>query len=799
MTIAIDRSGSTYGKVLATEVSVVQQLCNLRLPSNTAPISLVPWSSEALNPIRLPQNEHEMMRLIGQGGTNPCALYQSRACLAALKNAGIWVLMTDGEIQNNLVESFALKTAEVALHNKPCVIIVFGDTSRGPPAACNISVGIAIYAVVPDCLFLFHDIPTGIVRVMQVKGNFRELLSAGGPQQQTVTRYTAWAELPRFFYEQLLRVSLPEVAALETDELQLQGGNVIKLDDLLSGKTDQGIVEKIIKNDDDLRSIVLASMTRGTSKSVDNWLQQQQMPLPQRTSHPRDVSGARSIVDRLLSGLKSDANEAQLQRLRQQLRAVHKANLEAFKRTRASEVERERNMRRYNNRCFQAQQNISAPGPYSLNMGSMDYDMPSHLTEDLHPSPDAPDSLEPVCLPGFKRTATGGECNGKCMLCENTSSALTLLIKSPLPSVSTANFPAVGSHSKLVFPLAMGAFGEMDLVSFYVCCDACAGCLKEAGVSPLGDTVTNALCLVDIGSNQGAWLEALDQAVKGRFEASDLLAVCLAILDRKLIENEFRNAPENDKQLFRNCAQWTIRQLAQIITVPPTLSAAFATGKETANKTTLAQLISTKRFANPGAEENDDILLLRYPIPGFMVLLRLQSLLYVQTQNIETLLFQRVLFRVVEQYHEKTASGESRQLAKDVLARSTGNENDIGKLNAATDDLISSAMVDQSEISKVNISISDLVSHGLLDQETLGALRTQPEFETVEKRGGPAMAVFLQYLLRFGFGYPTATACFNVLKSRPVMKEVFHSPLVMDTGVATEAICMMIDAEKVER
>jgi hypothetical protein len=59
-----------------------------------------------------------------------------------------------------------MKTAEVGLHNKPCVIIVFDDASRGRPAAYNISVGIAAFVVVPDCLFLFHDILTGHVRVM---------------------------------------------------------------------------------------------------------------------------------------------------------------------------------------------------------------------------------------------------------------------------------------------------------------------------------------------------------------------------------------------------------------------------------------------------------------------------------------------------------------------------------------------------------------------------------------------------------------------------------------------------------
>jgi hypothetical protein len=51
MSIALDKSGSTYGETLRTEVQVFQELCKLRLYTNKALIRLLPWCREALDPI----------------------------------------------------------------------------------------------------------------------------------------------------------------------------------------------------------------------------------------------------------------------------------------------------------------------------------------------------------------------------------------------------------------------------------------------------------------------------------------------------------------------------------------------------------------------------------------------------------------------------------------------------------------------------------------------------------------------------------------------------------------------------
>ena len=78
------------------------------------------------------------------------------------------------------MEKFANQTTELGLHNKPCIIVVFGDTSAVRRAACNISTGISVYAVIHNCLLLFRDIPTGVVRAMRAKAARKRLLPAEG-------------------------------------------------------------------------------------------------------------------------------------------------------------------------------------------------------------------------------------------------------------------------------------------------------------------------------------------------------------------------------------------------------------------------------------------------------------------------------------------------------------------------------------------------------------------------------------------------------------------------------------------
>jgi hypothetical protein len=53
MCIAVDKSGSTIGATIKTELNVVRQLCHLRHDPNQRPVTLLPWCAEAYDPIVL--------------------------------------------------------------------------------------------------------------------------------------------------------------------------------------------------------------------------------------------------------------------------------------------------------------------------------------------------------------------------------------------------------------------------------------------------------------------------------------------------------------------------------------------------------------------------------------------------------------------------------------------------------------------------------------------------------------------------------------------------------------------------
>jgi hypothetical protein len=816
------------------------------------------------------------------GGTDPAVLYKSEACLEALRASGIWILMTDGKIYDSLVENFATRTAEVGLHNKACIVIVFGDASQGRPATCDISVGIAIYAVVPDCLFLFHDIPTGLVRIMQAKGRFKKLLPlvAGRerPTKLIVSQYTAWAELPRTSYEDLFNIEISTIRNLEPDEMALQDGLIINLPDMLAGKMDEATIEQIIKDRDNLRSVALASKTRGTGKDLAAWLKGQQKPIPAKSTIPEDIDNrAYKAITKLLEALRTNVPEDKLEGLRQQIRTAHEFNLRDFweKKTNDEDAESEiqhRNLRLQTHAAAIVSNDTddekvgrytvgksgynSSPGrpdtPVARESSTTYLSAYSPSTSYAEPrraaSPDAKnrpatygsadptayeshneyhneysayftkpkkaykqgdssstkrwrrkkksnrsreewserssvtslvgDDLDPVLLPGFRRRIPVEQFTGDCMLC-HSASVLTLLLKSPPPS-TTADFPQEGKYAKITYPLAMGNFVELDVISFFLSCDACASHLLQIGTCPTSETIIGALCLVCLPENQAPWLEAIDQVVRGRFDIGDLMAICVAMIDGKMVENETRDAPLVEKDFFRECAQWTLRNLAPILDVPTTLSPAFSNW-QTAGSTPLVQMLVTDHFSDPGHVDNMELHLLRYPMAGFMVILRFLRLTHLSPEQAQTLAFQKVIFQVIDQYIAMRRSAMPPLPGEAIL----------GLNKRAQQAMVANDFHSTTSGAKTSISISELVRYGFLDDESLKRLEGAEQIEIIKSRGGPAMAVLLHRLFRHDYEYSTAASCFNALKVQQSMKAVMLAPLAIGSGLAAHLISQL--------
>jgi hypothetical protein len=177
----------------------------------------------------------------------------------------------------------------------------------------------------------------------------------------------------------------------------------------------------------------------------------------------------------------------------------------------------------------------------------------------------------------------------------------------------------------------------------------------------------------------------------------------------------------------------------------------------------------SNRFSELTHVGNEELLLLRYPIQGFIVLVRLLCLLQLlSAEQVRALFFQKLAFHVMEQF----------------VAQQTARTLRITDLLGVE--------------RKSSISPKELIDWGLLDADTLGALDgggSGVEFEDAWVQSGPAMAVILNQLLRHsraGRPYSSAVACFNVFKSMPSIRPVLLEPLAVTEEQAAAAILSMM-------
>ena len=800
--VAIDKSGSTWGETLKAEIEVVQNFCNLLSPRNEHPIRLLPWSDEVGDPILLPRESTLMQNLESRGGTNPLEIYSSNAYLEALRGCGLWVLLTDGQIEDPLVQEFALTTTAFRLHSIPCIVVVFGSTISGPPATCDISVGIAAYAVAPDCLFLFHDMPTGKVLILQAKGHFKELLPKSGDSyaQPKLSRFTTWAELPCIAYEDLSRIQTTPPKDVGADELVLQDDLVVRMEDLYSGVASPEILGEMIKNEDNLKSVVIAEMTRGRGKELEAWLDKQQMPLPELTCERPDAEGKaqKAIID-LLNALQNGNTAANIDGLRSALRNAHAENWRQFQEIVKVYVDEDLQVRYRNLSISKSSRHCSGmsaaaapPKASSPPTHTRSHSYASEVCwgnyyddENDAPSPAAYPSMlkasnsqsEDMFLPRYKRCPSnaGSEVTGLCMLCHDES-VLVILLKAP-PNIATDNFPDQGSYSPLAFPLAMSSFAETDIISSCLCCDSCALYLVRNFASPFSETIIGALPLTSLELNKAIWLEVLDVALKGRFRKSDLLTLFIAILDRKIVNCKAEAATSEKIVRYNNALQWAKQALSEIAEVPETLSSSFKSKRRLRREDrtfSLHTILSDRAFRDPSLVGNVEIAMLRYPVQGFMVLIRLMRDQGTEQKQLQVHIFQRLIYHITEIYYsalknggDQVTSGVTRMLERNESPTMPGPK----RHNMVT-----------------NVSIDKLIMNNLLDTQTLTSFRTMPEFEGVEKRTGPAMAVYLHHLCAYDAAYSSPMDCFNALKVLPSLHNVITKPLAIADGLAADLI-----------
>jgi len=326
-TFAVDMSWSTSSGVLVREKEVVVNLATRFSATARERVRVLPWNSEALSPITLSSIDG----LSSSGGTDPTVLNSDIRHHHILRNSSLWFLLTDGEIDEFTVKRFALGIGERGLHGTACVIILFGQPPLRP-ASCNISVGQAVFAVVPDCAFLFHDIVTGETFVFQCKGCFRGLLPQEEMQIALDTK-TTWHDLPQISYDKLAKLTVPKPRKVGTNTVLLESGCIVNLDELYSNRLNREVTAEILDNDDNLKSVLLAAQTRGRSREVEDWTSKQRMSRKdsEYLDRPDVDENAGDLVKRLVTAMKAPSHDPNQETpLRKMLRDAHLKNWTAF-------------------------------------------------------------------------------------------------------------------------------------------------------------------------------------------------------------------------------------------------------------------------------------------------------------------------------------------------------------------------------------------------------------------------------------------------------------------------------------
>ncbi|KAF7328780.1 hypothetical protein MVEN_02506700 [Mycena venus] len=323
ISFAVDASGSTAGKVMERQKQFVLGM----VQDYQFPASVLMWGSYVTHPV----SASEISWTHRNWGTSPEIIFTDNAVTTELKSCDMWYLLTDGEVGSPV--NFARKTVEVGMANTP-VIFVITNRSRDRPNAVDISVGISVFASASDAAIVFKNTDNGELYVLATKGAF-DVLTAGFE-----INLESWESLPLFPDEAIFKSALKDVnivgAAHRTNSLAIDLGRawqekhacLVDVDLLLAQMLPDSIPQDEfldLLQEDAFNAIALLCKTRGLLTKLRDWL----LARKERASviEIRDVSGAADILQRLRD---NTLPTAEADALRQKLRAAHQSNLDDY-------------------------------------------------------------------------------------------------------------------------------------------------------------------------------------------------------------------------------------------------------------------------------------------------------------------------------------------------------------------------------------------------------------------------------------------------------------------------------------
>ena len=524
---AIDISQSTRGRVLAEECALIENFADNLTARARDRLRVLPWDEIPHSIISIQDLPH-----IDPGGrTDPNVLLRNREQIELLQNCHLWFLLTDGEIVPQTVRRFAFNIASRSLHGTACIIVIFGPRPA-KPILCNVSVGISVFGVSPNCMFVFHDADTHMAYILQCKGCFN-VLKPKGVQDINLDKDTDWTSLPQLNYVDVLKINIPPPAKLATTDFQLQSGHRFKFDDLYSGTLGRHLEIELLGSQDDLKCAILTAALRGQGEDMHKWIAKQRNTAELVAAPRPDVNGdAARLVQQ---AIKSMTNEPKRYRPDPDLRKAHQVNWSAFSaavepRETASAQVIEDALDRLD---FIEEEGASSPGGLSPRIPRS----ASRRRQSRRSRPRPRTGPQLFYSKGYRLSESLSNAVGgyECCLCGEIVDTMALLLKQPPPGCVTPGFPKSSSFSDTMFPLAMGNFQETDIISKFTCCDACSYFAVRYGRSPFDESLSGALLfghgvIFDDDINRETLLSTVQKALDGRFNRESTLLVFLAIV-----------------------------------------------------------------------------------------------------------------------------------------------------------------------------------------------------------------------------------------------------------------------------
>ncbi|PYH72372.1 uncharacterized protein BO88DRAFT_433259 [Aspergillus vadensis CBS 113365] len=759
LTFAIDVSQSTLGPVLRKEQDAIREICGDSMPPDlVSRSSILPWCHTTFQPMSIASIEN----LSSWGQTDPGALLNSPACKLRLQDASIWFLLTDGQIHEPLVQKFAHAISAAGIHGTACVIVLFGYPESSP-FRCNISVGMSVFAVAPHCIFLFSDVRTGILYVLQAKGSFSNILPA---EKQFVPfgEGTKWADLVTIRYDDLKRVKVPRPIKMSRDIVILPNGVQFDMNSIYTGLISETDTLHLLSNYAALDVVILAAKTQGQIDKIHMWISSSRRTMNSVDKillEPRDdLDGeAKSVLLTLLTFLDGDGSQPRslwqailnsnqsstAEFIKSGLRKQHQRNWENFKQNvRAAHDHSYRLKMTFEDvsrTLSELNRRQSSMSPSDLTpMSSPDAGNMQHIGAALsfkqrisplanlsRPPAHGPIDCEYLFIPGYRdsRNVTAGcavpQNYQQCPICGTDQAIQCLLLQTPRDYNGTHHVPQANSCAEHRYPMVLGSYPETDIILPLSACDACAWILLQVRELPNGQRVDAALPLVSLTKEaRRQWVRTLDRIYERRFHESIILYVFLSSVCFKM--KDIPKDRETSSSLMK-CLEWCSRAISRLPGEPwkaGLLPVPESTTTANHRLLTLQRLFITafRHTHTTSRLEN----FLHYPIEGSVVFVCIASQMEtIAPHVIELYVWKRLLYQIAEHYA--------------ALRREDGPEEAVISLRATLEQLPS----------PYSVSVAQLGSHiPSLDQfrrldDYFAPIETTTKYNT-------ALAVFLHIM-----------------------------------------------------